>query len=116
MKKFNDLSALGNKIAHKSAKSSVHERFEHADNILGTHDAPSGRREKITRKSYALVKKDIGHIQQIRDKCLNKRVVLNDSHIVRVALMLAAKLSEDVLIKASTEVQKLIPGRPKIEE
>ena len=115
MKKCNDLSALSNKIAHKSAKSSVHKRFEHADNILGTNDVSSDRREKITRKSYALTKQDIDHIQQIKDKCLNKRVVLNDSHIVRIALMLAAKLSEDSLIKASTEVQKLIPGRPKIE-
>lgn len=115
LKKYNDLSALGNKIAHKSVKSSVAKRFEHADDALGTKDVTSERREKIIRKSYALVRKDIEHIQQIKDKCLNKRVVLNDSHVIRIALMLAAKLNEDMLIKASIEVPKLIAGRPKIK-
>jgi hypothetical protein len=116
LKKYNDLSALGDKISHKSAKSSVHERFENADNVLGTkEDTFTERREKIIRKSYALTNQDINHIQQIKDKCLNKRVVLNDSHIIRIVLMLGAKLNEDVLIKASTEVQKLIAGRPKIK-
>ncbi len=112
MKKRNDLSALGNKIAHKSLKSSVHERFEHADQALGTEEA-HGSKEKIIRKSYALTKQDIRHIQQIKDKCLNQKIVLNDSHVIRIALMLASKLNEDALIKASTEVPKLIAGRPK---
>jgi hypothetical protein len=113
LKKHNDLSALGNKIAHKSTKSSVHERFENADQVLGTESTAHESREKIIRKSYALTKNDIDHIQQIKDKCLNKRVVLNDSHIIRIALMLASKLNEDALIKASKEVPKLIAGRPK---
>ncbi len=104
---------MGDKIAHKSLKSSIDERFEHADQVLGTESATHKSREKIIRKSYALTKDDVDRIQQIKDKCLNKRVVLNDSHIIRVALMLASKLNEDVLIKASMEVPKLIAGRPK---
>jgi hypothetical protein len=113
LKKRNDLSALGDKIAHKSIKSSVHERFGHADQALGTGSETNESREKIIRKSYALTKQDINHIQQIKDKCLNQKVVLNDSHVIRIALMLASKLHEDALIKASKEVPKLIAGRPK---
>ena len=70
-------------------------------------------KEKIIRKSYALTKQDIEHIEQIKDKCLNRRVVLNDSHIVRIALMLTSKLTESAIIKASTEVPKLTAGRPR---
>jgi hypothetical protein len=69
--------------------------------------------ERVIRKSYALTKQDIDHIHKIQDKCLNKKIVINDSHVVRIALMLAAKLNEDALIKASTEVPKLVAGRPK---
>lgn len=113
MKKRNNLSALGNKIAHKSLKSSVHERFENADQALGTEGDLNESREKIIRKSYALTRQDINNIRQIKDRCLNQKVVLNDSHVIRIALMLASKLNEDILIKASTEVPKLIAGRPR---
>ncbi len=113
MKKHNNLSALGNKIAHKSLKTSVHERFEQADQALGTENEVGENREKIIRKSYALTKQDINHIQQIQDRCLNKKVVLNDSHVIRIALMLTSRLSENELIEASVEMPKLIAGRPK---
>lgn len=113
MKKHNDLSALGNKIAHKSLKPSIHERFEHADQALGTESETHETREKIIRKSYALTKQDIERIRQIKDKCLNRKVVLNDSHVIRIALMVTSKLAEDAIIKTSIEVPKLIAGRPK---
>lgn len=115
MKKHNNLSALGDKIAHKSLKTSIQERFEQADQALGIEDEANQSREKIIRKSYALTKQDINHIQQIKERCLNKRIVLNDSHVIRIALMLASKLNEDELTKASIEVPKLIAGRPKIK-
>ena len=114
LKKRNNLAALGSKIAHKSTKSPAHEKFEHADQALGIESEIKESKEKIIRKSYALTKRDIDHIQQIKDRCLNQKVVLNDSHVVRIALMLASKLDEDVLIKASKEVPKLIAGRPKM--
>ena len=115
MKKYNDLSALGNKIAHKSIKSSVHEKFENADRILSANNVTHEIREKIIRKSYALTRKDINHIKNIQDKCLNKRVVLNDSHVIRIALMIASNLNENDLVKASMDVPKLIAGRPKAD-
>jgi hypothetical protein len=116
LRKHNDLSVLGNRIAHKSLKSSIDERFEHADQILGTKSEDQVSREKITRKSDAFVKEDIRHIQQIKDKCLNKRVVLNDSHIIRIALMLASELIDDMLVEASLKVPKLTAGRPKTKK
>lgn len=110
-KKSNDPFALEEKIAHKTAKSSVYKRFDHADEALGVIDEEP--RERIIRKSYALTKKDIENIRLIKDKCLNQRVVLSDSHIVRLAINFAATLSEDILIKASSQIQKIPAGRPK---
>lgn len=70
-------------------------------------------RERVIRKSYTLIKQDLANIRQIQDKCLNKKVVLNDSHVIRLGLELASKLSEVELIKASQKVPKIITGRPK---
>ncbi len=73
------------------------------------------KQEQIIRKSYALTQPDIDCIKSIQDKCLNQKVVLNDSHVIRIALMLTSKLEEDVIIKAIKEVPKLMAGRPKKE-
>ena len=110
-KKHNNLSALGEKIAHKKVQSSVYKRFENADEILNeTEQEP---RERIIRKSYALTKADLTNIQIIKDKCLNKRIVLSDSHIIRLAIKLATDFSENELIEGSLKIPKIPAGRPK---
>jgi hypothetical protein len=70
-------------------------------------------KERVTPRSYALTKHDLGNIETIKDKCLNKKIVLNDSHVIRLSLEIAAKLTEEVLIKFSQKIQKVIKGRPK---
>ncbi len=111
-KKRNDLSALSEKIAHKSTRTSVYNRFEHADEALGV-SGEDAQRERIIRKSYALTKKDIDNIQLIKEKCLNKRVVVNDSHIIRLAIKLAANLSDDAIVEAVEHIPKVQVGRPR---
>ncbi len=113
-KKDNDLTAFGEKIAHKSIKSSVYNQFDHSDELSSVADgeAPRGR---IIRKSYALTKKDIDNIQLIKEKCLNKRVVVNDSHIIRLAIKLAADLSDDTLANAVGQIPRVQTGRPKLK-
>jgi hypothetical protein len=109
MKKLrNDLTALKKKIAHHSVK----DKFKQADKALGIA-GETGMVERIMRKSYAVTQTDLKNIQTIKEKCLNKRVVLNSSWIIRMALNLVSKLSEDELIKASRQVQNIPIGRPK---
>lgn len=107
MKKRNDLSALANKVSHKS----IVNRFEHADQALGTDF--SNKKERVIGKSFTLIKNDLENIKLIKEKCLNKRVVVSDSQVVRLALYLAAQLIEDDLINASLEIPKIQTGRPK---
>jgi len=112
LKKHNNLSALTEKISHKSVQSSIDSRFDQADQALGTKkDEPL--QERVIRKSYALTKQDLANIKLIKDKCLNKKVVLNDSYVIRLAIGLAANLTEDTLIKASLQTPKILTGRPK---
>lgn len=108
MKKRNE----SNRATPKSITSSAYKRFED----INQNEAARQSDRHIIRKSYALTKPDINHIQQIKDKCLNRRVVLNDSHIIRIALMLASKMNEEILIKASKEVPRLVAGRPRINK
>ena len=112
MKKQNDLSALTKKISHKSVQPSIHNRFEQADHALGTAKEES-LKERVIRKSYALTKQDLENIKLIKDKCLNKKIVLNDSYVIRIALGLTVQLSEDDLINASMRTPKILTGRPK---
>ena len=112
MKKQNDLSTLTKKMAHKSIQDTIRDRFDEADAILDV-EKNNGVRERVVRKSYALTKHDLEKIKSIKDKCLNQKVVLSDSHVVRLALELATKLSENELIDASAHLQKISVGRPK---
>jgi hypothetical protein len=71
------------------------------------------KKERVIRKSYALTKHDLKNIELIKDKCLNKKIVLRDSFIIRLALELAGKLPEEDLIKGSEKIPKIATGRPK---
>jgi len=112
-KNHNNLSNLGDKIAHKQEQeeSTIYNRFKNADEALG--ESEQKLRERIIRKSYALTKKDLENIQLIKDKCLNKKVILSDSHIIRLAVNLAVSFSEKELIDASMKIPKIQVGRPK---
>jgi len=115
-KKHNSLSALGEKIAHKSFKTAIDDRFAKADELLGgVEQEPENNRERIIRKSYALTKQDVENIEKIKDRCLDRKIVLTDSHIVRLAIHLAAELSEDVLINSANKIPKIPTGRPRKE-
>ena|GEM_PF-2670128 len=110
MKKQNNLSALAKKIAHKSDKDSQN-KFDEADTILGL--STDETRERVIRKSYALTRHDLEKIKAIKDSCLNQKVILSDSHVIRLALKLATNLSENELISAASQLPKISIGRPK---
>lgn len=111
-KKRNNLSVLGEKIAHKKEELSIYNRFKNADKVMDK--TAQELRGRIIRKSYAITKTDLENIQLIKDKCLNKRIVLSESHIIRLAIKLAAALSEKEIIEASFGIAKMSPGRPKL--
>lgn len=115
MKKPKDLSALTQKITHKTLLDPQHDKFKNADLALGIEETIEEQeaREKVVRKSSAITTDDLKIIQAIQDKCLNYKIVLNDSEVVRLALLIASQLSEEELISASKKLKKVPTGRPK---
>ena len=71
------------------------------------------KRDKAIAKAFALTSEDLEHVQNIKERCLDKKIVLNDSAVVRVALDIAANINEKVLIEYSKKAKKIIVGRPK---
>ena len=71
------------------------------------------KKEKAIAKAFALTSEDLKHVQLIKEKCLDKKIVLNDSAAVRVALDIAVNINEKTLIEYSKKAKKIIVGRPK---
>lgn len=105
MKKKPDLSALRNRISHKNR-----DKFSRADEILGTQEPL--HREKVIRRSYALLKQDLDAITLLTDRCLSKKVKTSDSHLIRLGLLLATELSADELVQKITQIPTVKTGRP----
>ncbi|MBS0358566.1 MAG: hypothetical protein JSS53_04795 [Proteobacteria bacterium] len=74
---------------------------------------PRRVKEKAISSTYTFTKLDFDNMELIKDKLLNKKVVLNNSHILRLSLMIAVEQSEDKLEEHSKKLTKLIAGRPK---
>lgn len=115
MKKPKDLSALTKKITHKTLLEPEHDKFKNADLALGIEETLEEKeiREKVVRKSAAVTTDDLDIIQAIKDKCLNYKIVLNDSEVIRLSLLIASQLSEEELINTSKKLKKVPAGRPK---
>jgi hypothetical protein len=58
----------------------------------------------MTKKTYTLTSEEISLLANIKDKALSKKVVLNDSLIVRLGIHLVAQLPIDKLIKATSKI------------
>lgn len=109
-KKNKNLLALSERIAHKTIKKEIDKKFDHANQILGVDDSI---RESVIRKSCALTRQDMENIQKIKEKALNKRIVLSDSQVIRMGIQLMSDLSERRLVEESDRMPKLSAGRPK---
>lgn len=115
-----DLSNFKNKIAPRD-KSHIEivasSRFTKADETLGV-DIPKVNSvkkksyEKTIIKSFSITKTDAELILKIKDKALNKKVVLSDSAVARIGFLLLSELSDDNLVSLSKRLEKKSLGRP----
>ena len=122
MAKYN-LSGFKEKIASRDKKEieeAASNKFKRADEALGvsqeeakTHAEPQSF-TRIVRKTFSIPEAELGLIAEVKDRALNKKLVLAESEIMRLGLLIASKLSEDELVKASKKLEKMPLGRPKI--
>jgi hypothetical protein len=94
-----------------SAKKQISKKSAIVEGFRDT--SKEGHRERLIRKSYALTSEEAENIQLIKEKCLNRRVLLSDSQVIRLGIKLAARLSEAELVKEFAQVPKMSVGRPR---
>ena len=68
--------------------------------------------QKVIRKTFSITKTEIELILKIKDKALNKKVILSDSAIARIGFLLLSDLSDGDLVSLSKRLEKTPLGRP----
>lgn len=56
---------------------------------------------RTIKKTYTLTNKEIEILEEIKDRALSKKIVLNDSQIIRISLKMASEFSIDKIIEVS---------------
>lgn len=68
---------------------------------------------KVTKKTFNILEEELVLIDQIKDKCLNRKLDLGIGEIIRLALYKAAKLPEDEIEAIAKKLPRVQVGRPK---
>ncbi|MFT3742076.1 MAG: hypothetical protein QM752_05315 [Gammaproteobacteria bacterium] len=63
---------------------------------------------KSIKRSYTLTHLDVDNIEAVKDRALNRKVVLTDSQVVRMGLTVIASYSETELETIANKVPKLL--------
>ena len=70
---------------------------------------------KVATKTFSIPEDELKLIETIKDKALNKRVVISDSEAIRLGLFIAVASPDDVIVKFFSALEKMKKGRPKIK-
>lgn len=117
-----DLTSFKDKIKPKRTPTDtkdVTERFARADKTLGVSQDEDkhmvAASSKAVKKTYSVPAEALELIELIKDRALNKKVVMSDSEVVRLGLLLAAECTEDDLVKFFARLETLAKGRPRLK-
>jgi hypothetical protein len=112
----------------KAEDEAVRSRFEKAENLLDNkalepanyskdelqHEKqqPTVQKEKVIRDSFTLPSGDYELIAEIRQRCLNSALNATKSEVIRAGLHILMSLSDDDLVNAIENLEKIKTGRP----
>ncbi len=68
------------------------------------------------RKTFSIPVEELKNIELIKDKALNKKIILRDSEVIRMSLLMMIEVSEEDLIQIFGKMKILQKGRPKSRE
>lgn len=71
------------------------------------------KKEKLIRDSFTLPESDYATIKQLKERCLKAGIEVKKSEIVRVALNVLDKQTDQKLISAVKALPRIKTGRPK---
>ena len=115
-----DLSNFKKKIAPRDkneVEKGAASRFSKADETLGVGELKEKPLEKnsfarVVRKTFSIPEIELNLIHKIKDKALNRKVVLSESEVVRLGFLILSELSDDDLEALSEMLEKIPTGRP----
>ena len=106
--------ALGASL--KAEEQAVRTRFEKAETALAKRSTASSHAAddsgKVIRDSFTMPSSDYDLISKIKERCLNGRVSLTKSEVLRVGLLALEAMPDKDLLKAARNVTKVKTGRP----
>ena len=97
------------------------DKFDFADTVLSkvekqdaNVDAPVGIiRPQTKMVGFTFTESDIALLQHVKERCLDLRIEMNRSEILRAAILIISELSDKQITDACARIEKLIPGRRK---
>ena len=117
-------AALGKSIQAETKKvkdrpQAVDDRFAKAEQLLESESTPSlsepekpKNRKRDIRDSITLPSHDYELITAIRSRCLDSRVTINKSEVIRAGLHALNEMSNSELLAVVDSLTKIKTGRP----
>ena len=90
-------------------------RFAIADTIFetDTKEVFPKLQKPVIRKSVSFPEETLVSIDTIKDRALNKKIILSDSEVVRLGVQMVFELQEEELYKKAGDIKRISSGRPK---
>lgn len=99
----------------EAEKQNFKKRLENADSALsnGRDDvAAEGSADKVIRDTFSMPNAEYELIAKIKERCLEKKVVVSKSQVVRAGLALLEAVSDRQLLDVINKLTKVKAGRP----
>ena len=103
----------------KAETQKVQDRFALAEQLLEPESIPEQsepekpkKQKRVIRDSFTLPVDDYQLITTIRERCLDSRVTINKSEVIRAGLHALNEMSETELLAVVDSLTKIKTGRP----
>lgn len=103
----------------EAEKQTFRKRIENADAALGKSKgdaSPDDGADKVIRDTFSMPSAEYEVIAEIKDRCLEKKVVVNKSQVVRAGLALLRGITDRELLDVIGRLAKVKAGRPAVKK
>ncbi len=97
----------------------IQDRFAKAEQLLEPESIPTQpepekpkNRKRVIRDSFTLPTDDYELITTIRERCLDNRITINKSEVIRAGLHALNEMSDEELLIVVDSLTKIKTGRP----
>ena len=97
----------------------IQDRFALAEQLLEPESIPTQpepekpkNRKRVIRDSFTLPTDDYELITTIRERCLDNRITINKSEVIRAGLHALNEMSDEELLVVVDSLTKIKTGRP----